>query len=73
MLFRSGSRATRGATISPQDRLRLFSDALQVLPRNMPINTILLPMEGDPAAAAAYWQLGVASGGSFITPASDWP
>lgn len=68
-----GSRAISGGTISAQDRLRLFSDALQVVPRNMPINTILLPMEGDPAASAAYWQLALTSGGSFITPARDWP
>lgn len=68
-----GSRPSGGSTISPRDRLRLFSDALQVVPRNMPFNTILLPMEGDPAAAAAYWQLALGSGGSFITPARDWP
>lgn len=68
-----GSRGISGGTISAQDRLRLFSDALQVVPRNMPINTILLPMEGDPAASAAYWQLALTSGGSFITPARDWP
>ena len=68
-----GSRRITGSTISAQDRLRLFSDALQVVPRNMPINTILLPMEGDPAASAAYWQLALTSGGSFITPARDWP
>src|SRR5690606_3519012 len=68
-----GGRRSSGSTISAQDRLRLFSDALQVVPRNMPINTILLPMEGDPAASAAYWQLALTSGGSFITPARDWP
>lgn len=68
-----GSRPSGASTISPRDRLRLFSDALQVVPRNMPFNTILLPMEGDPAAAAAYWQLALSTGGSFITPARDWP
>lgn len=68
-----GSRAPAGNTISSRDRLRLFSEALQQMPRNIPVNTILLPMEGDPGAAAAYWQLGVLSGGSFITPSSDWP
>lgn len=68
-----GSRASGGTTISPRDRLRLFSDALQAMPQNIPVNTILLPMEGDPGSAAAYWQLGLLSGGSFITPSRDWP
>ena len=68
-----GSQPSGAATISPRDRLRLFNDVLQVLPRNMPVNTILLPMEGDPGASAAYWQLALSSGGSFITPARDWP
>ncbi|MDP2284127.1 MAG: VWA domain-containing protein [Pseudohongiella sp.] len=68
-----GSRPSSARTISPRDRLRLFSDALQVLPRNIPVNTILLPMEGDPAASAAFWQLALSSGGSFITPSRDWP
>ncbi|MBU2098077.1 MAG: VWA domain-containing protein, partial [Gammaproteobacteria bacterium] len=68
-----GSRASGATTISPRDRLRLFSDALQAMPQNIPVNTILLPMEGDPGSAAAYWQLGLLSGGSFITPSRDWP
>jgi hypothetical protein len=68
-----GSRPSGARTVSPRDRLRLFSDALQVMPQNIPVNTILLPMEGDPGAAAAYWQLGLLSGGSFLTPSRDWP
>ena len=68
-----GSRPSAATTISPRDRLRLFSDALQAMPQNIPVNTILLPMEGDPGSAAAYWQLGLLSGGSFITPSRDWP
>jgi len=43
------------------------------LPSGIPVNTILLPMEGDAYAAAAYWKLGVDTGGSFLTPARDWP
>jgi hypothetical protein len=68
-----GGRASSATTISPRDRLRLFSDALQAMPQNIPVNTILLPMEGDPGSAAAFWQLGLLSGGSFITPSRDWP
>ncbi|OFE14029.1 hypothetical protein PHACT_08540 [Pseudohongiella acticola] len=68
-----GSRSSNATTISPRQRLELYQQALNTMPANIPVNTILLPMEGDPAAAAAYWQLGVLSGGSFITPARDWP
>lgn len=68
-----GSRPSNATTISPRDRLRLFSDALDALPRNIPVNTILLPMEGDPASSAAFWQLALSSGGSYITPSRDWP
>lgn len=68
-----GARATRGATITPRERLQLFWQAVDELPVNLPVNTILLPLEGDPAAAAAFWQLGVETGGSFITPSRDWP
>lgn len=60
-------------TVTARQRLELYWDAVENLPVNIPVNTILLPMEGDPAAAAAYWQLGVISGGSFITPSRDWP
>lgn len=68
-----GDRAPRGTTITPRERLQLFWQAVDELPRNVPVNTILLPLEGDPAAAAVLWQLGVETGGSFITPSRDWP
>lgn len=68
-----GSGSRNATTISPRERLELYQQALESMPANIPVNTILLPMEGDPAAAAAYWQLGVLSGGSFITPSRDWP
>ncbi|HSE76394.1 MAG TPA: VWA domain-containing protein [Alphaproteobacteria bacterium] len=59
--------------ISAEERLQLFTDAARTLPRGVPINTLLFPMEGDPAAAGAFWQLAIASQGSFITPSRDWP
>lgn len=68
-----GTGRNNGSTITPRQRLEMYQQALRVMPANIPVNTILLPMEGDPAAAAAFWQLGVLSGGSFITPSRDWP
>jgi hypothetical protein len=68
-----GSKNTRGATISGKDRLNLFENALKSLPKGVPINVILFPMEGDPLAAKAFWQLSWVSNGSFMSPSEDWP
>ena len=68
-----GSKKTRGATISGQQRLKLFETALKSLPRGVPMNTILSPMEGDPEAAYAFWQLSRLSNGSYMSPSEDWP
>ncbi len=68
-----GARAPRGATVSGAERLRLFEDAIGRLPRRMSVNVILLPFEGDPMAASAYWQLAQITSGAFVAPAKDWP
>lgn len=36
-------------------------------------NVVLLPLEGDPQAAALYWQWASFTGGTFISPAGTWP
>lgn len=68
-----GSRRTRGATITGKQRLRLFERAVKKLPARVPINVILAPLEGDPAAAHAFWRLAANTRGSFISPTEDWP
>ncbi len=68
-----GSKSTRGATISGKQRLNLFASALKSLPKGIPVNVILFPMEGDPNAAKAFWQLSWATNGSFMSPSEDWP
>lgn len=68
-----GSKSIRGATISGKDRLILFERAVKNLPRGVPVNTILAPMEGDPEAANAFWKLSQLSDGSFLSPSEDWP
>ena len=60
-------------TVSARQRLAHFRSALDQLPKAVPVNTILLPMEGDAHAAAAFWQLAVSSRGALITPSRDWP
>ena len=63
----------RSSTVSGSDRLRLFRQARQKLPQQVPINIILFPMEGDPFASAAYWNLARVTGGAFMAPSRDWP
>lgn len=54
-------------------RIRFFRAAQRSLPPRVPINTILFPMNGDPAAPALLWNLAIATRGALICPARDWP
>ena len=66
-------RGARKRLITPRERLELFEDALGELLQGVPVNIILMPLEGDPSAAAAYWELAQFTRGSMITPSRDWP
>ncbi len=68
-----GAAPPKKYMVSGQQRRSYFAKALGSLPGGMPVNTILFPMEGDPEAAALFWQLGVNSQGAFIAPSRDWP
>ncbi len=68
-----GTSAPRGSTVTGRERLRLFERAVERIPRGIPINVILLPMEGDPMAPSAFWQIALYTEGAFLSPASDWP
>ncbi|MDY0351817.1 MAG: hypothetical protein RBR09_11235 [Desulfobulbaceae bacterium] len=68
-----GARQTSNTTVSGEKRLQLFEQAVKTLPRGIPVNTILFPMEGDPMAAVLFWRLAVETNGSFLTPTRDWP
>ena len=59
---------SNGTLVTPSERLELYEDALEELPQGIPVNIVLLPLEGDPSAAAAFWQLAQYTQGSFITP-----
>lgn len=67
------SRSSRTPYISGRDREELFERALRELPAGIPVNVIMAPLEGDPMAPSAYWQLAVSTGGSFLSPSKDWP
>ena len=61
------------ASVTGGQRLDFFRRSIAVLPNNVPVNTLLFPIEGDPAAAASFWELAYETKGSFITPSRDWP
>ncbi|HKE95738.1 MAG TPA: hypothetical protein VKB34_15590 [Povalibacter sp.] len=60
-------------TIDGDDRLKLFERAIAKYPKAVPLNVILMPMEGDPSAPSAFWLASRRTGGSFISPSKDWP
>jgi cell division protein FtsB len=68
-----GATPPRGNTVSGRDRQKLYRKAVKLLPRGVPVNIILVPMEGDPMAASEFWQLAQVSQGSFLSPSEDWP
>lgn len=68
-----GTRKPSGSTVSAASRLKHFNKALRAVNPALPVNVILFPMEGDPMAASAYWQLAIRTRGSFFSPSEDWP
>lgn len=60
-------------TVSGKCRLQLFESAVRSFSGSARVNTVLLPIEGDPDAAFAYWQWAIATGGLMISPAESWP
>jgi hypothetical protein len=59
--------------VPPNKRLAFFERALRELPPRVPVNVILYPMDGDPDAAYAFWELARRTSGSMMTPSRDWP
>jgi len=68
-----GAKKPWGKRVSGKKRLSYFNDAVNSLPSRIPVNIILYPMEGDPAAAIAFWKLAKNTRGSFFCPSKDWP
>jgi hypothetical protein len=68
-----GTKKPWGKRVSGKKRQGYFNDAIDALPSKVPVNVILYPMEGDPAAAVAFWKLAKNTRGSFFCPSRDWP
>jgi hypothetical protein len=66
-------RSDPNGLVTPNQRAELFEDAVIELPRGIPVNIILMPLEGDPSASAVFWELAQVSKGSYLTPSKDWP
>jgi hypothetical protein len=60
--------------VSEACRRALFDRAaFKLTTARVPVNVILLPMEGDPTAADAYWRLSLLTGGVMLAPPGSWP
>jgi len=68
-----GQASSRSGLVTAKQRAKLFNRAVKELPQHIPVNVILFPMEGDPAAASAFWKLSLATHGSFMSLSEDWP
>lgn len=68
-----GKQPPKKFMVSGAQRRQFFTTAMAELPRGVPINTILFPMEGDPEAAGLFWQTALDTKGAFIAPSRDWP
>lgn len=56
-----------------RERERFFRAAIKEMPKATPVNILLFPMSGDPAAAFLLWQLADSTRGSMISPSQSWP
>lgn len=67
------NRTSRRTVVNGRQRRSLFRRSVQSLPANIPINVIMLPLEGDPMATGEYWNLAHITSGTFMAPSEDWP
>lgn len=60
-------------TVSGECRRALMYSAIKSFQSNARVNTVLLPVEGDPDAAYAYWVWAASTTGTMISPGNAWP
>ena len=65
--------STERGMVSGQERLKFYLEAEREIPRGVPVNVLLYPMEGDYQASIAYWLLAWSTGGAFMSISKDWP
>lgn len=71
----SGCSSNAKGKVSGACRKALFHASLKksAPPPGRKVHVILLPLEGDPEAAPAYWGWTARAGGLLMTPARGWP
>lgn len=71
----SGCSGNAKGKVTGACRKRLFYASLKnsAPPPGRKVHVILLPLEGDPEAAPAYWSWTAQAGGLLMTPARGWP
>lgn len=67
------SAPDKAEPVKAERRVEYFNQAARELPSRVPVNVLLFPMDGDPAAPGLYWQLALSTRGSLLTPSRDWP
>jgi hypothetical protein len=68
-----GKTAPTRKYVDSDARARFFDEAVGQLPARVPIDSVLLPMQGDSEAAHRFWRLARTSDGTLLMPARDWP
>ncbi len=71
----SGCSGNPKGKVSGECRKRLFAASLRssAPPPGRKVHVILLPLEGDPEAAPAFWSWTAQTGGVLLAPARGWP
>ena len=60
--------------ISGECRVKLFKQTIsESAQKNVQVDVVLLPLEGDPDAINQYWYWTATTGGLVISPANNWP
>jgi len=59
--------------VTDAQREQFFRAAIRQLPPRIPVSTILMPLSGDPAGPALFWQLASYTRGALVSPARNWP
>lgn len=69
-----GRSMPRKTTVDGKERIALFNQAVrEIRSMSAKMNVILLPLEGDPDAAFAFWRLSRVTGGRLLSPSENWP
>lgn len=70
-LLTDGLPTVAATEADPTERIQLFNEAIARTPLGAPVNVILLPKEGEPIAAPAFWLLALRTGGGLFAPMQD--